>query len=594
MSYPAYPDPTGHHYYPNQAPQQPPPHNAHPHQPGQPYPYSPSPQQQFPASAYPPPPQTEAYSYPASYAQPAQYIDPNQAYYAQPGGQYPVQNNAYSPQPAYHPPPQPDFQPQYQAYQHLQTQSPSLGSPAVVQHSPIPPQPPIASPQVGVDPTLIWQPPPAQGPSVPSVPSVPPQTSTPKPKVTLRIARPTSSTPVPAESTMHPRRSSSSVVKTEEVSTSGRPVRSARLQAQAQVHSYIEMDEQGSDVDGEGEDDGFVDPGEEVGVPTRSGRVSKKPTRYAGDDDFEDTMIETSPVIGEVRRGGRRTRRAVVDPDEEDEPAPAPPPRNAFPPRSTRNSLQTAAAPELGTPGPSYTNGDLHTPATERRSTRRGKSRHSSADAESFEPSDEDAASDGDASSDPMVKGFEEEDDDLESRNSSPPRRNTRTQARRQPPRRSARQTARHDSDDEYARPKRSLRERPKVNYELPPMDISAEILQNAIAGASRPGGGKPGRPAASRFGKGLPWMLPGADRAQAMGDPDTSDSVRLGLNVNFGDSADTGQDDFAAPLKAPTGGAGSGPSAVGGAPRVTAPTDVPNFGRINPKSSTSFCALSF
>jgi hypothetical protein len=57
--------------------------------------------------------------------------------------------------------------------------------------------------------------------------------------------------------------------------------------------------------------------------------------------------------------------------------------------------------------------------------------------------------------------------------------------------------------------------------------------------------------------------------------------------------TADAGQDDFAAPLKAPTGGAGSGPSAVGGAPRVTAPTDVPNFGRINPKSSASFCVLS-
>jgi hypothetical protein len=66
-------------------------------------------------------------------------------------------------------------------------------------------------------------------------------------------------------------------------------------------------------------------------------------------------------------------------------------------------------------------------------------------------------------------------------------------------------------------------------------MDISAEILQNAIAGASRPGGGKPGRPAASRFGKGLPWMLPGADRAQAMGDPDTSDSVSLTRTVHLG-----------------------------------------------------------
>jgi hypothetical protein len=294
------------------------------------------------------------------------------------------------------------------------------------------------------------------------------------------------------------------------------------------VHNYLEEEELGSDFDGEGE---IEEPEADEGdfQPRRSGRETKKPARLADEEDFEETMIETSPVIGEVRRTSGRLRRRVHDPDDEDEDdQPAPPKRNPFPPRSTRASLQVAPAPELGQAGPSYINGESK-PNGPTRSSRRGKSRHSSADAESFEPSEDDPVSDDDASEDPMARGFHDaEDDDFESRSSSPVRR-TRASARRIPTRRSARQSARHDSDDDFAGHKRNLRERPKVNYELPPLDISAEILQNAIAGASRPGGrgtGSKRASAASRLGNWLPGGLAGRDLAQAMGDPDSSDSV--------------------------------------------------------------------
>jgi hypothetical protein len=76
------------------------------------------------------------------------------------------------------------------------------------------------------------------------------------------------------------------------------------------------------------------------------------------------------------------------------------------------------------------------------------------------------------------------------------------------------------------------------VNYQLPPLDISAELLPDAIAGISRPGGrGRPrggvGFADGARFGaggaggaKGLGWNVRGRDLAQAMGDLDSSDSV--------------------------------------------------------------------
>ena len=43
---------------------------------------------------------------------------------------------------------------------------------------------------------------------------------------------------------------------------------------------------------------------------------------------------------------------------------------------------------------------------------------------------------------------------------------------------------------------------------------------------------------------------------------------------------------DFGAPMKGAVAASGAAPSTAGGAGRVTGPSDVPNFGRINPKSS--------
>lgn len=66
-----------------------------------------------------------------------------------------------------------------------------------------------------------------------------------------------------------------------------------------------------------------------------------------------------------------------------------------------------------------------------------------------------------------------------------------------------------------------------------------------------------------------LPWGMKGKDLAQAMGDPDSSDS------------------DLDLP---PIPNAAAGPSAIGragpGAPGIPGPSDVPNFGRVNPKSN--------
>lgn len=50
------------------------------------------------------------------------------------------------------------------------------------------------------------------------------------------------------------------------------------------------------------------------------------------------------------------------------------------------------------------------------------------------------------------------------------------------------------------------------------------------------------------------------------------------------GSLADVGQDDMLPPIRAGAGGQTAGP----GGPKISAPTDVPNFGRINPKSCKS------
>lgn len=180
--------------------------------------------------------------------------------------------------------------------------------------------------------------------------------------------------------------------------------------------------------------------------------------------------------------------------------------------------------------------------------SKRGKaraiSRHSSADAESFAPTHS-SAEDAEESEDPMQNNFrsdyeDEEEDDVESPavRRRPVRKPLRmvAAAARSGPRRSTRTSARaqHDSDDEYGAPKRELRQRTsKVNYELPPLDISAELIQDAVAGVSGPSRRRGvGFAGGTRFGasssKGLGWNMRGRDLAHAMGDPDTSDSVSI------------------------------------------------------------------
>ncbi|EJT48969.1 TAT-binding protein [Trichosporon asahii var. asahii CBS 2479] len=334
-----------------------------------------------------------------------------------------------------------------------------------------------------------------------------------------------------------------------------RPARGGR---RATRRTVVEEDE---DADGEAEFEPPA-PAPAATEPTRrSSRSSKVPERYADDDDFENNMLDTSPVIQEVGTT-RKTRRRIVDPDDED-----------------------ADAPVNGTEEPVLDTAPDDTPVPQRK-RQPSRQRHSSADAESFAPTESDQSSEPE-SPDEVVDDYEEQDDDDNFLDDSPPRRRPTRRATRSSVR-ATRSTRAMDSDDSYGA-KRTLRKRAsRPNYELPPMDISAEIqaaeiMNNAIAAASRPGGarrggGFPGAGAANFgaavSGKTLPWSLKGKDFAQAMGDPDSSDSDMdlPALGAGGGAAAAAG------------GGAVGGPSGMPG--RTAGPSDVPNFGRVNPKSN--------
>lgn len=332
-----------------------------------------------------------------------------------------------------------------------------------------------------------------------------------------------------------------------------RPTRSGR---RATRRTVVEEDE---DADGEADYEPPA-PAAPVAEPTRrSSRSSKVPERYADDDDFENNMLDTSPVIQEVATT-RKTRRRIVDPDEDE-----------------------ADGPVNGAEEPVIDTAPDDTPVP-KRNRQPSRQRHSSADAESFAPTESDQSSEPE-SPDEVVDDYEEQDDDNFLDDSPPRRRPTRRATRSSV--RATRSTRAMDSDDSYGA-KRTLRKRAsRPNYELPPMDISAEIqaaeiMNNAIAAASRPGGarrgGFPGAGAAnfgaSVSGKSLPWSLKGKDFAQAMGDPDSSDSDMdlPALGAGGGAAAAAG------------GGAVGGPSGMPG--RAAGPSDVPNFGRVNPKSN--------
>ncbi|WVQ94294.1 hypothetical protein IAU59_001373 [Kwoniella sp. CBS 9459] len=403
--------------------------------------------------------------------------------------------------------------------------------------------------------------------------------------------------------------------------SSGRPRREASHRAQQQMVNYTEVDEEDEeeeeeeDTDGEAEDDAEGEADVIVAKveqyepprPTRSGRNPRMPQRYGefgdhGEDDFENKIVPTSPPhppsphIG-ARRTSTRAKRIIADPDEEEDEAyvesARPPPRNAFPPRATRASLGSASVPAAAptvSAGPSYTNGHGKTRSGPRgRMTRRA--RHSSADGEDFEPEEESASDDDQASSDPLGNyDDDQEEDDMASYSEgrSPRKKKTRNSgsARRAP---NARRTTRNstkrrdDSEEEYGAGRRNLRARTnRPDYHIPTLDeISKNELNmdEAIAAVSRPNGrlgGVGGLGAGRKFGaggasKGLPWSMKSKELAQAMGDPDTSDS-----------------DDFAAPLKSAGGGATMGNTGPVARTNAVGPSDVPNYGRINPKSNTA------
>ncbi|ORX34940.1 hypothetical protein BD324DRAFT_609696 [Kockovaella imperatae] len=433
-------------------------------------------------------------------------------------------NAQYYPNPSYYPPPhpqasgpsghwgqlQPQAQPELVGYPSDFPADPSHVSPVTPAALPLPKS-------ITLDPAVLQQEPTA------------PSTS-----LKLRIRRPVA----PLDPAPDMSRRNSGTVKTEEsFSSSGRPVRGARVAAERKFTSYAEAD---SEEDGEGEEEY-----EEEAVPqprrTERNNAGKTAVRFS-DDDHEAAPIPTT------RNSRGRKRRVDPDEDDEDEGHVVQPARNAFPTRSTRLSNGHAAAVEQSAPVP--------TP----------KSRHSSADAESFEPS----ATEDDGSDD-QLGGFGTPSDDdegsfIEYDDRPPPRRATRRRA--QPPRRSTRNSNRRaDSDDDFGAPKRQLRQRTsKVNYELPPLDISAELVQETIANAAGASRRRGGMGFANGSGSQFPsakgtWAGRGA-LPQAMGDMDTSDSDM----------------EFAIPKL----GQGQGSQNV----RTGGPSDVPNYGRINPKSN--------
>ncbi|WWC57746.1 uncharacterized protein I303_100280 [Kwoniella dejecticola CBS 10117] len=484
------------------------------------------------------------------------------------------------------------------------------------------PQPSISPVSGGIDTSLVWsqsipqQPLPSAAPvqqQVPkpaNIPAAEPIPSAAPSKSPLKIRLKIGSRSTSQDTEMAGRSHRHAAVEEESYGT--RPRRGASQRAQAQMVSYKEEEEDDDFEDAEGEDEGDAEGEAEDGAPeyapeipiqtikaTRSSRTIKAPERYGNEDAFEDKLMPSSPPeIIETRRTSGRTRRVVVDPDEdEDDGDFKPAPRNAFPARTTRTPIGSAHAVPVDVPtaGPSYSNGNAK---SSRRTTRQSsRVRHSSADAEEFEPTDDGSVSDDHVSSDDPLGNYgqeeEEDEDDLISRSSqeSPRKRKTRRSGRNintrsMPTRRStrsARKKADQDSDDEYGGGgKRNLRTRTsKPNYHIPTLDdLSKEIsMAEAMAAASRPNGrpgGVGGLSTGVRFGagggkKGMPWSVKGRDLAQAMGDPDTSDS-----------------DDFITPLKSAGAAAGASMTGAGPVQRTNAvgPSDVPNYGRINPKSN--------
>jgi hypothetical protein len=342
----------------------------------------------------------------------------------------------------------------------------------------------------------------------------------------------------------------------------GRPARSSRG-ATRKSYADPESDEDAFPEEGEGEDyDDESIPRE--AVPARSSRNRHAPKRYAeeqAEDAYEVKPRHPGPNKHAVatRKSSRSSRshpdsgdygEALTGSGEQDPSSEVivANRRKAFPPRAAPPAVADLFDDDDNGPPPPMESQDTQTDTPRTRRTRNGKSRQSSEG--SFAPDQSDTHSEQSESDDPIANDFirhddEDFDDDLESESDRPRRRQKqiRQVARRPATRTSARNTRarnrrqdRDDDDDEVPFTKRLRERKSAVNYALPPADLSAEILQDAIASASRPGGG-PGRPGVGRAGgvrfgaaagKALPWSSRGRDLAHAMGDPDTSDSVSI------------------------------------------------------------------
>lgn len=264
----------------------------------------------------------------------------------------------------------------------------------------------------------------------------------------------------------------------------------------------------------------------------RSVRDRKAPQRFGGEDEFEERLMETSPVAPspKVRLTMSRGKkgRKVVDPDEDDyyDEAPASQdvgledaegeaeteeetpvkPRRAFPPAAANPDRRLSASHPINT----VSNG-----RPVRSSAKRNRNNYGNeSDQNSFQPSHSDGGSGGGTESDDVlgqsIGGTSDEtatsDDDAGSygrrskrrprahkarRKASAPTRNTRNSGSAGT-RRSARNKvpgSEEDDDEEWggisrgggrgAGGRRNLRERKsQVNYALPPVDISMELAQ--------------------------------------------------------------------------------------------------------------------
>lgn len=592
------------HYYPGQQPH-------HPHQ----YPLTNS------ATGAPPPPQhpySRQYYHSVPLAQtPTGYPTPYDAYYQE----YPTK--------VAHPDPR-SFNPQYVQYAPvavasqlspqvaqplLRHASPSLGSrySAPVSTSPHPPVnhrlPDHPSPITNlIDPASIQTHSQPLPPSTPSLPLPPPDnTSTPVASsstgaIRIKFKRPVENPP-PEAKMSRPTRSSASIKIEQEYNPY--PERPRRSTQAVRPSRYVD----GADDDEEEEDAYQESEPEVISVPTtsRSGRVRKPVERFAGnaangsaphddgeddalgEDDFEDSMQTTTTSVPNAK--STRAKLQALARARKDEASQAEweahagrrrtSGRLAFPPQPADEHDYADAPDSQEMP--------VERSGRSTRAAKRAKSRHSSADAESFAPSNSASATEDDDVPSEDLPGDDYDDDEEDSEDSEAERRRpsrsrpSRRPARRAAPaaRRSTRTSARaRDSDEDYGPKKRTLRERAKVDYALPPLDISAELQSavDTISGPRKGGLASTGKRLGAGAWKSAPWNS-------------RLNQVTMANNRDA-DSSDSDLD-FLPPTRGGAGAAGPGAGTGGGQATYGSgggamKTDVQNFGRVNPKSSES------